>query len=104
MRCASTPRACTCRASTSCRGTRSARAELRGYGDDGKRFRQLVIHTDALRGTPMLRRYERFVFGPWAGLIGSKDKVVVPVGLLAVDPESLLAAARRFVGGAGPLR
>jgi hypothetical protein len=81
-----------------------ARAELRGYGDDGKRFRQLVIHTDALRGASSLRRYERYVFGPWAGLVGSKDKVVVPVGLLAVDPDSLLTATREFVGAAGPLR
>jgi hypothetical protein len=81
-----------------------ARAELRGYGDEGKRFRQLVVHTDALRDTPSLRRYERFVFGPLAGLVGSKGKVVVPIGLLAVDPDSLLAATRQFVGGAGPLR
>ena len=46
-------------------------AELRGYGDSGKRFRQLVVHTDAFRNAPSVRRYERYVFGPWAGLAGS---------------------------------
>jgi hypothetical protein len=76
-------------------------AELRGYGNDGKRFRQLVVHTDALADAPSLRRYERYLFGPWAGLVGSKGKVVVPVGLLAVEAESLLAATRQFVGAAG---
>jgi hypothetical protein len=81
-----------------------ARAELRGYGNDGKRFRQLVVHTDALRDAPSLRRYERYAFGPWAGLVGSKGKVIVPVGLLAVDPDSLLTATREFVGAAGHLR
>jgi len=76
--------------------------ELRGYGDGGKRFRQLVVHTQAFRDTPALQRYERYAFGPWAGLVGSQDKVVVPVGLLAVEPESLLAATREFAGGPRP--
>ncbi len=72
-------------------------AELRGYGDSGKRFRQLVVHTDAFRNAPPARRYERYVFGPWAGLAGSEGKVVVAVGLLAIDPDALLAATRAFV-------
>ena len=72
-------------------------AELRGRGNSDTLFCQLVVHTDVFRRAPPLQRYERYVFGPWAGLYGHQGKVVVPVGLLAIEPEALLAATRAFV-------
>jgi hypothetical protein len=74
--------------------------ELRGYGDSGDRFRQLVVHTNALRDAGGARRYERYLFGPWSGLAGNRGKIVVPVGLLAIEPHALLAATRAFVAAA----
>ena len=75
------------------------RVDLRGYGDSGKRFPQLVVHTDAFREPLSLRHYERYLFGPWSGLTGGRGTVLVPIGLLAVEPQSLLAMARSFVVG-----
>lgn len=75
------------------------RIDLRGYGDSGKRFPQLVVHTDAFREPLSLRHYERYLFGPWSGLTGGQGTVLVPIGLLAVEPQALLATARSFVGG-----
>ena len=75
------------------------RVDLRGYGDSGKRFPQLVIHTDAFREPLSLRHYERYLFGPWSGLTGGGGTVLVPIGLLAVEPQDLLATARAFVVG-----
>jgi hypothetical protein len=76
-------------------------ADLRGYGDSDKRFRQLVVHTDAFRDAPASQRYERYLFGPWAGLPGSQRKVVIAVGLLAIDPDALLTATRAFIAAKG---
>ena len=76
-------------------------ADLRGYGDSDKRFRQLVVHTDAFRDVPAAQRYERYLFGPWAGLAGSQRKVVIAVGLLAIDPDELLTATRAFIATKG---
>lgn len=75
------------------------RVDLRGYGDSGKRFPQLVVHTDAFREPLSLRHYERYLFGPWSGLTGGGGTVLVPIGLLAVEPQDLLATARAFVVG-----
>ncbi len=105
MRCASTPRACTCRVSTSFRGIASREApSCAATATTASAFASSSFIPTRSVSAPSLRRYERYLFGPWAGLIGSKDKVVVPVGLLAVDPDSLLAATREFVGAAGHLR
>jgi hypothetical protein len=77
------------------------RVDLRGYGDSGKRLPQLVVHTDALRAPLSLRHYERYLFGPWAGLTGRQGTVLVPIGLLAIEPQALLERARSFVEVAG---
>jgi len=75
------------------------RVDLRGDGDSGKRFPQLVVHTDAFREPLSLRHYERYLFGPWSGLTGGHGTVLVPIGLLAVEPQALLATGRSFVVG-----
>jgi len=75
------------------------RVDLRGYGDSGKRFPQLVVHTDAFREPLSLRHLERHLFGPWSGLTGGRGTVLVPIGLLVVEPQALLATARSFVVG-----
>ncbi|MEP7139007.1 MAG: hypothetical protein ABI745_05235 [Caldimonas sp.] len=77
------------------------RVDLRGYGSGGKRFPQLVVHTDALRGRPSLRHYERYLFGPATALTGRGGTALVPIGLLAIEPEVLLATARSFLEIAG---
>ncbi|MEO8835290.1 MAG: hypothetical protein ABI364_00970 [Caldimonas sp.] len=74
-------------------------AELRAYQSRGVRFRQLVVRAAAVDAP--WRAYERYVFGPLAGLVGSKGKVVVPLALLAVEPETLLAATWAFIAVAG---
>lgn len=73
------------------------RVELRGYGSGGKRFPQLVVHTDALREPLSLRHYERYLFGPATALTGRRGTALVPIGLLAIEPEALLATARSFL-------
>ncbi len=75
--------------------------DLRCDGDSGKRFPQLVVHTDALREPLSLRHYERYLFGPWSGLTGGRGTMLIPVGLLAIEPQALLASARSFVEVAG---
>ena len=75
------------------------RVDLRGYGDSSKRFPQLVVHTDAFREPLSLRHLERHLFGPWSGLTGGHGTVLVPIGLLVVEPQALLATARSFVVG-----
>jgi hypothetical protein len=72
-------------------------ADLRQYEKGGKRFAHLIVHIDAAREAAALRRYERYLFGPLAGILGSRGKIVVPVMLLAVEPQSLLARTRAFV-------
>jgi hypothetical protein len=76
-------------------------ADLREYERMGKRFAQLIVHVDVERDRKALAHYECYLFGPWAGLHGSRGKIVVPVMLLAVEPKSLLARTREFVARGG---
>jgi len=75
-------------------------AHLRTYESAGKRFRQLVVHVDPGYSGASARHYERFLFGPIAGLVGKRGTIAIPVHLLAIDAESLLAALRAFIGAA----
>ena len=76
-------------------------ADMGADGDTHKRLRQMVVHTEGLAPVPPLQAYERYVFGPLAGLKGCKGRVVVATGLLAIDAEALLAATRAFIEVAG---
>lgn len=76
-------------------------ADLHQYERSGKRFAQLVVYIDVDRGGAALTHYERYLFGPLAGLYGSRGKIVVPVMLLAIEPEPLLARTREFVAKGG---
>ncbi len=78
-------------------------ADLHQYERSGKRFAQLVVYIDVDRDRDRvaLAHYERYLFGPLAGLYGNRGKIVVPVMLLAVEPESLLARTREFVARGG---
>ncbi len=72
-------------------------ARLRTYESSGKRFRQLVVDVDPGYNGASARHYERFLFGPVAGLVGRRGTIAIPVHLLAIDPESLLATTRAFI-------
>jgi hypothetical protein len=78
------------------RAVRAAR--LRTYQSSGKRFRQLIVDVDPAYTGASARHYERFLFGPIAGLLGKPGTIAIPVQLLAIDPESLLATTRAFIG------
>ena len=80
-----------------------ASADLGADGAETKRLRQMVLHTEGLAPVPALQAYERYVFGPLAGLKAYKGRVVVAVGLLAIDVDELLAAARQHIEVAGTL-
>jgi hypothetical protein len=73
---------------------------LRTYESGGKRFRQLIIHVERGHSGASARHYERFLFGPLAGLIGKRGTIAISVHLLAIDAESLLATTRAFIGSA----
>jgi hypothetical protein len=75
-------------------------AHLRTYESRGTSFRQLVVHVDAGYSGASARHYERFVFGPIAGLVGERGTIAIPVHLLAIEPESLLLATRAFIASA----
>ena len=72
-------------------------ADMGAGSDSWKRLRSIVVHTVGLTPVPPLEAYERYVFGPLAGLKGSKGRVVVATGLLAIDANALLAATRVFI-------
>ncbi len=72
-------------------------AHLRTYESSGKRFRQLVVHVDPGYSGVQPRHYERLLFGPVAGLVGRRGTIAIPIHLLAIDAESLLAAVRSFI-------
>ncbi len=76
-------------------------ADLRQYERSGRRFAQLIVHIDVERDGMALAHYERYLFGPLAGLYGSRGRIVVPVMLLAIEPELLLARTREFVARGG---
>jgi hypothetical protein len=80
-----------------------ASADLGADGGETKRLRQMVLHTEGLSPVPALQAYERYVFGPLAGLKAYQGRVVVAVGLLAIDVDELLAAAREHIEVAGTL-
>jgi hypothetical protein len=73
-------------------------AHLRSYESGGKRFRQLIVHVEPGYSGVQARHYERFLFGPVAGLVGKRGTIAIPVHLLAIDAESLLARALAFIG------
>ena len=73
-------------------------ARLPTYESRGKRFRQLVVQVEPGYGGATMRHYERFLSGPVAGLVGKRGTIALPVRLLAIDPESLLATMRAFIG------
>ena len=76
-------------------------ADLRTYESGGKRFRQMVVHTDRVDGPTLFAAYERYVFGPLAGLRGHHGRIVVTLALLDIDADALLAATRAFIEVAG---
>ena len=76
-------------------------ADLGADGVETKPLRQMVVHTEGLAPVPALQAYERYVFGPLAGLKGYKGRVVVAAGLLAIDADELLAATRAHIEVAG---
>jgi len=78
-------------------------ADLQQYERGGKRFAQLIVYTDVDPDRTALAHYERYLFGPLAGLYGSRGKIVVPVTLLAIEPESLLARTREFIAQGGTI-
>ncbi len=73
-------------------------AELRSYESGGKRFVRLIVDVDPAYSGAQARHYERFLFGPVAGLLGKRGKLVIATPLLAIDPQALLAATRAFIG------
>ena len=48
-------------------------------------------------GGKRLRHYERYLFGPVAGLFGPRDTIAIPVRLLAIAPNTLVARMRAFI-------
>jgi hypothetical protein len=76
-------------------------ADMGASGDTHKRLRQMVVHTVGLAPVPPLQAYERYVFGPLAGLRGYQGRVVIATGLLSIDADALLAATRAFIDVAG---
>jgi len=63
----------------------------------GKRLRQIVVKVEPGHGGARLRHYERYLFGPVAGLFGPRDTIAIPVRLLAIAPNTLVARMRAFI-------
>lgn len=72
-------------------------ARLRAYESGGKLFRQLIVDVDPGYSGASVRHYERFLFGPVTGLLGKRGTLAIPVQLLAIDADSLLATTRAFI-------
>jgi hypothetical protein len=76
-------------------------ADMGGGGDTWKRLRSMVVHTVGLAQVPPSKAYERYVFGPLAGLKGYRGRVLIATGLLSIDADELLAATRAFIEVSG---
>ena len=63
----------------------------------GKRLRQIVVKVEPGHSGARLRHYERYLFGPVAGLFGPRDAIAIPVRLLAIAPNALVARMRAFI-------
>ena len=63
----------------------------------GKRLRPIVVKVEPGHGGARLRHYERYLFGPVAGLFGPRDTIAIPVRLLAIAPNTLVARMRAFI-------
>ena len=63
----------------------------------GKRLRQIVVKVEPGHCGGSLRHYERYLFGPVAGLFGPRDTIAIPVRLLAIAPDALAARMRAFI-------
>ena len=63
----------------------------------GKRLRQIVVKVEPGHCGGRLRHYERYLFGPVAGLFGPRDTIAIPVRLLAIAPATLAARMRAFI-------
>jgi len=63
----------------------------------GKRLRQIVVRIEPGHRGARLRHYERYLFGPVAGLFGPRDTIAIPVRLLAIAPNALAARMRAFI-------
>jgi hypothetical protein len=72
-------------------------ARLRSYQARGYRFQQLVLAVAPGYSGGSRRHYERYLFGPIAGLLGARETIAIPIPTLAIDPDSLLAATRAFI-------
>jgi hypothetical protein len=72
----------------------------RVYERKGLCFRQIVFDVAPGYSGGSLRHYERYLFGPIPGLFGRRDTFVIATQMLAVDPDSLLAATRMFIEAA----
>ena len=76
----------------------SAVRDARLVGESGgKRLRQIVVRVEPGYSGSRLRHYERYLFGPVAGLFGSRDTIAIPVRLLAIAPRELAARMRAFI-------
>jgi hypothetical protein len=73
-------------------------AYLRTYESGGRRWRQIVVAVEPGYSGASVRHYERFLFGPVAGWLGKRGTITIPVLLLAIDAETLLATMRAFIG------
>jgi len=69
----------------------------------GKRLRQVVVKVEPGYCGARLRHYERYLFGPVAGLFGPRDTIAIPVRLLAIAPDVLAARMRAFVVKPAPV-
>jgi hypothetical protein len=75
-------------------------ARLHSYEARGYRFQQLVLAVAPGYSGGSRRHYERYLFGPVAGLLGARDSIAIATQTLAIDPDSLLAATRSFIASA----
>jgi hypothetical protein len=72
-------------------------ADLRVYESGGKRFGELVVLTDRVDGLTPRGGYERWMFGPLAGVRGHRGRVPISLAMLDIEPDALLAATRTFI-------
>lgn len=78
-------------------------ARLRTEPSGGKLGRKLVVAVEPGYSGGSLRHYERYLFGPVAGLFGPRDTIAIPVSMLAIAPNALLARAHAFIAARAPL-
>jgi hypothetical protein len=63
----------------------------------GKRLHQVVVKVEPGYSGARIRHYERYLFGPVAGLFGPRDTIAIAVRLLAIVPDVLAARMRAFI-------